>query len=232
MSRDVLLCASGKMIETFHADHQQLMPWFVWWRFWFLFAWRRPTRYAICCSWNYIIHWINICINRHSIPSSRPNSIPGRFDAKFCLRGPFQCWECVLHILDLVVHVPSPPALSVHSQLPCLDTLEKERTQFACLLNLGCQCFLFSLNCVQRTFLFSTQRETGQCNEPRASMEHQCGWFSDIFAPETMQPRVFLLFVSLALWVLYIHSHSRPFSTCHTSYIGHGLVLVTSNRHW
>ena len=91
---------------------------------------------------------------------------------------------------------------------------------------------LFSLNCVQRTFLFSTERETGRCNEPRASMEHQCGWFSDIFAPETMQPRVFLLFVSLALWVLYIHSHSRPFSTCHTSYIGHELVLVTSNRHW
>ena len=25
---------------------------------------------------------------------------------------------------------------------------------------------LFSLNCVQRTFLYSTERETGQCNEP------------------------------------------------------------------
>ena len=73
-------------------------------------------------------------------PFRQADSIPGKFDAKFCLRGPFQCWECVLHILDLVVHVPSPPSLSVHSQLPCLDTLEKERTQFACLLNLGCQC--------------------------------------------------------------------------------------------
>ena len=134
MSRDVLLSANGKtveMIETFQADANLMKIWVV--------ICMKTTNF-ICCSWNYIIHWIKICVNRHSIPSDRPNSIPGRFDAKFCLRGPFQCWECVLHILDLVVRVPSPPALSVHSHLPCLDTLEKERTQFASLLNHGCQC--------------------------------------------------------------------------------------------
>ena len=113
--------------------------WFIWWSYRLLFAWRRPTLYVVLET--IIIHWIKICVNRHSISFDRPNSIPGRFDAKFCLKGPFQCWECVLHILDLVVRVPSPPALSVHSHLPCLDTLEEERTQFACLLNLGCQCF-------------------------------------------------------------------------------------------
>ena len=31
--------------------------------------------------------------------------------------------------------------------------------------------FLFSLNCVQRTFLFSSERETGQCSEPPASIK-------------------------------------------------------------
>ena len=120
--------------------------WFILWSYRLLFSWRRPTLYVVLET--IIIHWIKICVNRQYIPSDRPNSIPGRFDTKFCFWGPFhctgvQCWECVgvLHILDLVLRVPSPPALSVHSHSPCLDTLEKERTQFASLLNLGCQCF-------------------------------------------------------------------------------------------
>ena len=69
--------------------------WFILWSYRLLFSWRRPTLYVVLET--IIIHWIKICVNRHSIPSDRPNSIPGRFDTKFWLWGPFH-WSPVLRV--------------------------------------------------------------------------------------------------------------------------------------